>query len=106
MTPPSPDYKLFEEERGCFSLALSGNWEQGQNPASFSTLQSELAGTHPARLIADGSTLGAWDSLLMAFLLQCHDHCQAQGIVFETRNVPEGIEKLLAVATAVKAQQP
>jgi phospholipid/cholesterol/gamma-HCH transport system permease protein len=106
MTPPSPDYKLFEEERGCFSLALSGNWEQGQNPASFSTLQSELASTHPARLIADGSTLGAWDSLLMAFLLQCHDHCQAQGIVFETRNVPEGIEKLLAVATAVKAQPP
>ena len=106
MNTQLPDYKLHEEEQGSFSLVLSGDWEQGQNPASFSTLQRELARHHPTRLTTDGATLGAWDSLLMAFLLQCHDHCQAQGIVFETRNMPEGIEKLLAVATAVKARPP
>ncbi len=105
MNPQSPDYKLHDEEQGSFSLALSGDWEQGQNPASFSTLQSELASNHPTRLTTDGSTLGAWDSVLMAFLLQCHDYCQTQDIAFETRNMPEGIEKLLAVATAVKARQ-
>ncbi len=42
--------------------------------------------------------------MLPAFLLQCHDHCRAQGIEFATRNMPQGIEKLLAVAAAVKAQ--
>jgi phospholipid/cholesterol/gamma-HCH transport system permease protein len=105
MNTQPPEYKLHDEEQGNFSLVLSGDWEQGQNPANFSTFQSALASNHPTRLITDGSSLGAWDSVLMAFLLQCHDHCQAQGIMFETRNMPEGIEKLLAVATAVKAHQ-
>jgi phospholipid/cholesterol/gamma-HCH transport system permease protein len=105
MKSPPPEYQLHDEEQGCFSLALSGDWVQGQNPASFSTLQPELASNHPTRLTTDGSSLGAWDSVLMAFLLQCHDHCHAQGIAFDTRNMPQGIDKLLAVATAVKAHQ-
>lgn len=39
----------------------------------------------------------------MGFLLQCHDHCRAENIAFETRNMPQGIDQLLAVATAVPA---
>jgi phospholipid/cholesterol/gamma-HCH transport system permease protein len=106
MNPQPPEYKLHDEEPGNFLLVLSGDWEQGRNPASFSTFQSELASHHPTRLTTDGATLGAWDSVLMAFLLQCHDYCHAQDIAFETRNMPQGIEKLLAVATAVKAKPP
>jgi phospholipid/cholesterol/gamma-HCH transport system permease protein len=105
MNPQPPDYKLHEEDQGIFSLQLSGDWEQGQNSPGFGALQPALTSGHPTRLATDGAGLGTWDSVLMAFLLQCHDHCQAQGIAFETRNMPEGIEKLLAVATAVKAQQ-
>ncbi len=105
MNPQPPDYKLHDEEQGSFSLALSGDWEQGQSPPAFNALQSELASNHPTQLTTDGSTLGPWDSVLMAFLLQCHDYCQTQGIAFETRNMPQGVEQLLAVATAVKAHQ-
>jgi phospholipid/cholesterol/gamma-HCH transport system permease protein len=101
MSPPHPAYELLDEDQGNSSLLLSGEWVQGQKLPGFSTVQPQLAGTQPARLITDGAALGRWDSLLMAFLLQCHDFCQAQGIAFETRNMPEGIEKLLAVATAV-----
>ena len=50
----------------------------------------------------DAAALGEWDSILMAFLLQCYNHCRAENIEFSTRNIPEGVEKLLGVATAVE----
>lgn len=87
-------------------LVFRGDWVQGRKAASFSDLQSELACISPARLSADGEGLGNWDSVLMAFLLQCHDYCRARAIAFDIRNMPNGVEQLLAVATAVKAHQP
>jgi phospholipid/cholesterol/gamma-HCH transport system permease protein len=106
MNSRPPEYKLLGAERDKSSLLLAGDWVQGQHCASFSTLQLELASSHPTLLTADGSSLGTWDSVLMAFLLQCNDYCHSQGIAFETCNMPQGIEKLLAVATAVGAHQP
>tara|TARA_R110002072_G_scaffold84388_7_gene191339 strand:- start:3517 stop:4647 length:1131 start_codon:yes stop_codon:yes gene_type:complete len=102
MSSQLPDYTFQEEEQDSAALVLSGDWKQGQHPASFSSLQAELASRHLTHLTADGSALGDWDSMLMSFLLQCHDSCRAQGTVFETRNMPRGIEQLLAVATAVE----
>ena len=85
-------------------LALSGDWTQGQHPARFTSVEPELARRHLAQLTTDGAALGDWDSMLMGFLLQCHDYCRAQNIAFSTRNMPHGIEQLLAVATAVAAR--
>jgi phospholipid/cholesterol/gamma-HCH transport system permease protein len=42
----------------------------------------------------------------MAFLLQCHEHCCGEGIEFDARAVPEGVSRLLQVATAVQRHQP
>ena len=53
----------------------------------------------------DGSTLGEWDSTLVAFLLQCFNHCREEGIAFDTRELPAGAAKLLALATAVAPHQ-
>ena len=85
---------------------LCGDWVQGQGSGDFDALRSELLHHHPAKLMADGSSLGDWDSILMAFLLQCHNLCREEGIAFETRDMPEGVVKLLAVATAVETHQP
>jgi phospholipid/cholesterol/gamma-HCH transport system permease protein len=104
MSSQPPDYTLQENEQDTEVLVLSGDWKQGQHPASFSSAKSELAGRHTTHLMADGSALGDWDSVLMAFLLQCHDYCNAQGIAFEMRDMPNGVEQLLAVATAVEAR--
>ncbi|MCB1843343.1 MAG: ABC transporter permease, partial [Halioglobus sp.] len=83
-----------------------GDWRQGQPITGFDTLKTRLLGIHPAGLVADGSALGEWDSILMAFLLKCHDFCRSEGIPFETRSLPTAAEKLLAVATAVVAHKP
>lgn len=102
----TPDYVLDGHDHEESSLHLSGDWIQGQHHGDFAALQSALRVSHPLRLTADGAGLGAWDSILMAFLLQCHNYCREAGIEFRTRNMPEAVERLLAVATAVSAHEP
>jgi phospholipid/cholesterol/gamma-HCH transport system permease protein len=67
----------------------------------FSALRDELVGLTARRLVVDGASLGHWDSLLMAFLLQCFNECREDGLVFSVRQMPEGVEQLLEVATTV-----
>jgi len=105
-SPPKFELQGDQQQQDGATLLLSGDWLQGQHPASFGELQPVLASAAPARLVADGSSLNGWDSMLTAFLLQCHDYCRARDIAFDLRNMPQGIEKLLAVATAVAAHQP
>lgn len=101
-----PEYKLAREPLGSSTLSFSGDWVQGHNISNFSALQAELGNNRPAHLTIDGSSVGSWDSIFMAFLLRCHDYCHTQGIVLEHQNMPPGVNKLLAVATAVKPFEP
>jgi phospholipid/cholesterol/gamma-HCH transport system permease protein len=105
MSRQQPGFQLLDDNQDALSLTLSGDWVQGQQSVDFSTLESDLSARHPTRVTVDGSALGDWDSILTAFLLQCYNSCRAEGIEFATRNMPVGVEKLLAVATAVKAHQ-
>ena len=106
MSTQKPGFELLGENQDQSCLLLTGNWIQGQDPVDFAALQSELRLSHPKRLTADGSSLGEWDSILMAFLLQCYNHCREEGIEFVSREMPEGVAKLLEVATAVAPHEP
>ncbi len=106
MSEQAPGFQLQHGTGDVITLQLSGDWLQGQETADFTELRTELARTGASTLIADGATLGEWDSLLMAFLLQCHDFCSEEGIEFSTREMPESAQRLLAVATAVPPQKP
>ncbi|NQX89017.1 MAG: ABC transporter permease [Halioglobus sp.] len=102
MSSTPPAYSLLAGNQGTYSLVLSGDWVQGQRNPNFAELTNSLDTTELTALAVDGSALGDWDSQLMAFLLRCHDYCLARDITFNSRNLPEGTDKLLAVATAVK----
>jgi phospholipid/cholesterol/gamma-HCH transport system permease protein len=103
-TPPS--YALDNDDSGSSRLMLSGDWLQGQAHGDFAALQSQLRVARPITLTVDGRDLGGWDSILMAFLLQCHNHCVEENIEFRSSRLPEAAERLLAVATAVKPHEP
>lgn len=105
MSSTPPEYKLLGEANSEASLVLSGSWAQDYNPEPFKAVASKLIGNPPSTLTVDGKAITRWDSLLMAFLLQCHDFCRTQGIIFSTRNLPQGTLKLLDVATAVTAHE-
>ncbi len=106
MSEQAPAFQLQHDSEQTASLLLSGDWQQGQSIPAFAVLRSDLSHSGIGELIADGGELGQWDSLLMSFLLQCHDFCEREGIRFESRHFPEGVERLLKVATAVPPHEP
>lgn len=114
MTGDAPTFALAPEqadtapgtEREAFSLTLAGDWVQGQGAPGFAALREELLSRQPGHLRLQADRLGEWDSLLMAFLLECHNHCREQEIDFDPRGLPENARQLLAVATSVPPHTP
>lgn len=99
-------FQLHRNDQSVTTLAMTGSWMQGRGTKTFSQVQTDLFSSNTTELTVDGSELGSWDSALMAFLLQCHNACADAGIDFKTRGMPEGIDQLLSLATAVKPHQP
>lgn len=80
MSEQAPGFQLRQGEDDQSTLLLRGDWLQGKSPGKFAELRSDLAGSAMSSLVVDGSELGNWDSLLMSFLLQCHDYCRREKI--------------------------
>ncbi|RLQ21947.1 STAS domain-containing protein [Seongchinamella sediminis] len=106
MSQLPPGFDLLTDDRDSAVLQLTGDWVQGQTHRDFQVLKDELVCLTAAELVVDGSRLGRWDSILMAFLLQSYNQCLADNIRFTTRDLPEGVEQLLTVATTVPTHEP
>jgi phospholipid/cholesterol/gamma-HCH transport system permease protein len=101
MNSTAAGFELLTENRDEAVLQLSGSWTQGNRHRDFDALREEITYITAPALCVDGTALEDWDSMLPAFLLQCHDQCLADGVAFSSRNMPEGVDKLLSLATAV-----
>ena len=101
MTDQAPGFELDQQNQEQAALRITGDWVQGQQAPEFSELRTQLAAGLPGKLTMDGSDLGRWDSILMAFLLQCFNFCRDSGIEVQTDGLPEGVRRLLTVATTV-----
>jgi phospholipid/cholesterol/gamma-HCH transport system permease protein len=99
-------YEMHQNGRNGVTLVVSGNWIEGTLPGSFADIEPELLLASTEQLTVEGSGLGSWDSALVAFLLQCHIACDKAEIPFQSLNMPSGINRLLALATAVEPHQP
>ncbi|MEE4190957.1 MAG: ABC transporter permease [Halieaceae bacterium] len=101
-TPGTPDFQLTDNGQ---TLAFSGDWNIEADCPDFGDLQAQLEAARPTELRCDTAALGDWDSALPAFLLHCQHYCENAGISFGTDALPEGAQRLLKVATAVKTHQ-
>jgi len=102
MSDPAPSITLSSLESEGALLTLAGSWVEGSDAPEFSEFLPRLTSTAPERVLVNGDELGECDSLLMAFLLQLANVCLERNIEFQTEGLPEGVVKLLEVATAVK----
>jgi phospholipid/cholesterol/gamma-HCH transport system permease protein len=59
----------------------------------------------PHRVILETSVLAGWDSGLLTFLLAVLSRCMQLGVEVERQGLPKGVERLLALATAVPARR-
>ncbi len=102
MSASPPGFELVTDNRDCVVLRLTGDWLQdaAQRP-DFADVERELHGLSMQALVADAGELGEWDSILAAFLLQVYQLCRDAGADFSTRQMPDGLDRLLGLAMAV-----
>ncbi len=81
-------------------IRLVGPWRLRQHLPSPKRVQEQLA-TRPTRVVYDTSALTAWDTGVLTFLTQVTALCAERGVREERSTLPEGIQRLLALAEAV-----
>jgi phospholipid/cholesterol/gamma-HCH transport system permease protein len=83
-------------------LGLSGDWKLGGPLPTADAVEGEMdARRPPARVAFATGTLGAWDSALVAFLVDVKNICMKRHIDMDKEGLPEGAQRLLGLASAV-----
>jgi phospholipid/cholesterol/gamma-HCH transport system permease protein len=90
---------------GTLRLALAGDWVLGGGiPPPQRVVVDIERPPLPSRLAFDARLLGRWDSGLLTFLLPIVSRCAELGVEVDRRELPDGVRRLLALATAVPAR--
>src|SRR5882762_8701241 len=83
-------------------VCLSGDWTIHASVPSADKVRRQLdAGGPVRRVVFDAQQLAEWDSALLTFLLQVVGETDRRGIAANRGGLPEGVRRLLALATAV-----
>jgi phospholipid/cholesterol/gamma-HCH transport system permease protein len=83
-------------------VRLSGTWTTAARRPSADEVERRLeSATRPRRLVFDTESLADWDSGLLTFLLHVIVAADRRGVDVDREGLPEGVRRLLALATAV-----
>jgi phospholipid/cholesterol/gamma-HCH transport system permease protein len=97
-----PTLSFSQWDNDTLLLKLIGDWTLKSRLPSAADVGKRLepAGTVHS-LIFDATKLGAWDSGLVAFLVGVQDQCKTRNVQIQSDSLPEGVRRLLKLATAV-----
>jgi phospholipid/cholesterol/gamma-HCH transport system permease protein len=93
---------LLSWEQDQLTLALKGEWRKGRLPVTLDAVRSQARSAQA--ITFDAHALTGWDSGLLTFLLGLQAFCHAEGIDLRLDGLPEGIRRLLALATPESTQ--
>ncbi len=97
-----PELYLTKQDDHKLLLRLEGQWSIGQNIPSFSQVHKEIEHTKDIRKIFfDAEQLSGWDSSLLTFLVRLDGYTKDLAIDTDKRGLPEGVQRLLALASEV-----
>jgi phospholipid/cholesterol/gamma-HCH transport system permease protein len=83
-------------------VGLRGDWKLKSGLPLPSDVAKGIEAAGPVRtLVLDSTQLGAWDSGLLAFLVGVQDLCKTRDIRVAAETLPDGVQRLLRLATAV-----
>jgi phospholipid/cholesterol/gamma-HCH transport system permease protein len=87
-------------------VKLSGDWKITEALPSASEVQNALESAKVIRHITfDTKNLGGWDSGLLTFLIKLFEACSTAKIGIVKDGLPEGVRRLINLATAVPERQ-
>ena len=99
---------VVETERaldGTLCLALAGDWVVGGGiPPPRGVIVEIEKLPLPPKLTLDARLMGRWDTGLLTFLLPIVSRCAALGVDVDRHDLPPGVTRLLALATAMPAR--
>ncbi len=84
------------------TLAVAGDWSIRHGLPSLATIRQLLGQAPKVRRIAvDATSLGKWDSALLAFLFSLDTLCHEHSAEIDLGALPQGVRSLIQLATAV-----
>ena len=84
------------------TISLSGSWKLDQGVPSADAALKEIESGQPVRSVAlDVTEMSGWDSGLLTFLIKIFETCSKAKIEVDKEGLPEGVRRLINLATAV-----
>jgi phospholipid/cholesterol/gamma-HCH transport system permease protein len=99
---PAARIALARDRAGRASVAIGGAWQLDADLPDLDRIDAELfAEPGPKAVAFETSDLVAWDSGLVSYLASLAWRCRERGIEVQEEGLPEGIQALLRLASAV-----
>jgi phospholipid/cholesterol/gamma-HCH transport system permease protein len=99
-----PAVRVEREGPTALVLRLSGRWKIDADTPAVPDLTAEMAAGAVTAAV-DARQVSAWDSALLTYLLNLQIRCREHDLGFTARGLPDGVERLLKLATAVPARE-
>jgi len=90
---------------GVLVVRLAGRWHLKDGVPSTVPIEKELTGEPPRCVSFDAVAVCGWDTSIITFLTRLISLCGARGIETDRSGLPEGIQRLIALAEAVPERQ-
>ncbi len=99
-------FSLVQKSSGQSVLILSGAWCIGRHFPSYDDLCAAIEVQPEVRKIGfEAGGLSGWDSSFLTFLLKLIEHGKQTGIEIDPDGLPQGVQRLINLATAVPERQ-
>lgn len=106
VTAPEPQLTISRPSGDTLLLQLGGSWRMQDGLPTTAALQQHLeAGSAVHRMVLDARDVTAWDTGLLTFLLKVIRQNQQQQIETDQAALPDGMRRLLVLATAVPERE-
>ncbi|ETX08178.1 MAG: hypothetical protein ETSY2_06870 [Candidatus Entotheonella gemina] len=106
VTPPRSILGFSHPTQTTLHVRLAGSWRFTDGLPGIDDVQQQFAeALHIDRVTFDATALTAWDTGLLTFLMQSFDICEQHRAEVDRSGLPQGVQRLLALAEAVPERQ-
>ncbi len=102
ISPPGSTFQMTSSPDGACMLVLAGAWSIYQSQQSVDEALGTLKAEEGIKKVSfDCAALTGWDSGLLSLLAKIADICATRDIHLDKSGLPEGLQRLLTLATAI-----
>ena len=100
--PSQANLNFSRSPEGDLVIYISGDWRMEQQVPAVEAVDEQLtSGSKVSRVLLDTKELKSWDSGLLTFLTKVIACCSEKKILLDKAGLPQGVQRLLGLATAV-----